>query len=314
MSNRPDLRSFLLIANPTSGRGRGRRIAEEVAAKISAAGRSASVQFTQERGHAERLAYAALTSDAPPDCIVACGGDGTIHEVANAIASARSEPNHNRPIMGLVPAGRCNDFARAFGLFPEPAFIAETLLHGHPTPIDLGRVNDRYFCTVAAVGVDADVTRFVHEMKMPLRGTSAYIYGAIRVLLRYRPRRMRLRGDFGVVDRPLFLASTANTAAYGGAIRIVPMADPADGLLHLCVIDGVSRLRAFAMLPIVLAAKHISHPEVRFLAATDFALETDEPADIWADGEPIAATPARFQIAPAAIQLLVPAESHHTKR
>jgi len=143
-------------------------------------------------------------------------------------------------------------------------------------------------------------------MRMPLRGTLAYLYGAIRVLIHYRPYDMKITGDFGAIERPMLLASTANTSCYGGAIRIAPDADPADGRLDLCVVDRVSRLRAIALIPSLLAGRHGRCPAVHFFRTRRLTIESPQPLEIWADGERIANTPATIEVVPAALRVLQP--------
>ncbi len=296
---------MFIVANPTSGRGRGARTAEAVAAALRLQGVAVEVHYTSASGDAERIAREAIASAGQGlQCVVACGGDGTVQEIANALAHARSSPGDAFPALGLAPCGRCNDFAKAFNITTDPAVIAEVLLHGHARPTDLGRVNGRYFCTVVTAGVDADVSSFVDTMWMPLRGTLAYLYGGIRVLIRYRPYEMKISGDFGVIERPMLLASTANTACYGGAIRIAPDADPTDGLLDLCAVDRISRFRAIALIPSLLAGTHGKSPAVRFLRTRRLTIESPRPLELWADGERIAHTPATIEVVPAAVRVL----------
>jgi len=296
-----------MIANPTSGRGRGGRTADAVAGILRAHGVDVRIRHTTASGDGERFAQEAIADDAcRPRCIIACGGDGTIQEVANALAEVQSALGSARPALGLAPAGRCNDFARAFGIPTAPTTIADVLLHGRAVPTDLGRVNGRYFCTVATAGVDAEVSSFVDTMGMPLRGTLAYLYGAIRVLIRHHPYDMKITGDFGVIERPLLLASSANTSSYGGAIRIAPNADLSDGQLDLCVVDRVGRLRAMALIPSLLAGRHGRCPAVHFLRTRRLTIESPHPLEIWADGERIARTPATIEVIPAAIRVLGP--------
>jgi len=297
---------FLIVANPTSGRGRGRRTAETVADRLRVPAKQVEIRFTAARGQAEALARDACRDASPPGCIVACGGDGTIQEIANALAPLRDSMGDLCPVLGIAPAGRCNDLARAMGIKPDPEFIAEVLSSGMPKKIDLGRVNDRYFCTVATLGIDAEVTSFVDTMRMPLRGTPAYVYGALRVLARYQPKTLRIEGDFGVIDRPLTLASSANTRSYGGNIAIAPMADPTDGYLDLCVIDPVSRLRSLCLLPKLLKGTHESLNIVHFQRTRRLRIDAPEAMEVWADGERIARTPVTIDIVPAAVRVIVP--------
>lgn len=301
--------SILIVANPTSGRGRGRRTAEAVAAMLGSRGLCVEVSYTCGSGDAERIAReAAADSLRRPACIVAGGGDGTLQEVVNALAPMRDELAERCPTMGIAPAGRCNDFARALGISTDPAAIVDVLASGCARAIDLGKVGDRYFCTVATVGADAEVSSFVDTMKMPLTGTVAYLYGAMCVLARYRSRSVRLSGDFGVVEKAIFLASTANTSSYGGAIRIAPDAVPTDGQLDLCLVDSVSRIQSLRLLPSVLRGTHRDLPQVRFIRTRGFTLESSEELELWADGERIGKTPVEISVAPGAVRVLVPTD------
>ena len=303
-------RFFLIVVNPTSGKGRGRRVAEDLARRFTSAGCRAVVRETSGPGDAERISRdACVDAESRPTCVVACGGDGTMQEVANALAPLTRTIGDSTPTMGVAPVGRCNDFAHALGIPTDPSAVAEIILGSSPRPVDLGRANDRYFCTVATLGVDAAVSSFVDGMKMPLRGTIAYVYGALRVLMRYRPYQVRIQGDFGTIDQPVFLASSANTSTYGGSIRIVPNAVPTDGLIDLCIIDRVTRLRAFALLPMVLLGRHQSLKIVRFIRTKRLTIESDEPLELWADGERICTTPVCIEAVPGAVRVPLPADS-----
>lgn len=260
------------------------------------------------KGQAESAIRESCRAVSPPEVVVACGGDGTVQEVAGTLAVIRREMGDACPVLGLAPAGRCNDFARAMGIGPSADDITAVLLGGSVQSVDLGRANGRYFCTVAALGVDADVSSYVDTMQLPLRGTPAYIAGALRVLSTYKAKRLRLEGEFGVMERELFMASTANTAIYGGNMRIVPHADPADGWLDLCLIDPVGRLKAFTLLPKVMAGKHIDLPIVHFLRARHLRITADTPMELWADGERLTHTPVSIEIEPGAIKVLRPAK------
>lgn len=304
-----ELRRFLLIVNPAARKGRGRAMADAVAADLHRHGHDVTVEATAAAGDARQIAADAARNGNAPDCIVACGGDGTLQEVAGALAEARRDRGDACPLLGLAPAGRCNDFGKALGIRARPDAISSCLREGSPGDIDLGRIGDRYFCTVATVGIDAEISRFVHEMKMPLQGTPAYLYGAIRVLMRYRPRVLRLEGDFGVIEQAVFVASTANTSTYGGSIRIAPAASPCDGKLNVCVIDSLPRWRALMIIPVVLLGRHTTHPCVRFVETRRLSIQCDPPVELWADGEPVGHAPTTIEVVPSAVRILLPTGS-----
>ena len=299
--------SILLIANPASNKGKGQQMAEAVAQAAQGLGAGVELACTQARGHARDLVREALQAEPGRfTCIAACGGDGTIQEVAGTLADARAEAIEAVPPLGVVPAGRCNDFARTLGLTRDPALCARTLCQGDRRPFDLGCANGRHFCTVATLGVDAEVSSFVDKARLPLTGTPAYLYGAIRVLMRFRSIPVRLEGDFGTIEEPVFLASSANTDCYGGAIRIAPHARPDDGLLGLCIVRAISRWRALTLIPTLMRGRHGSCPEVRFCSTRQVRVTTDRPAEIWADGERLTTTPALIEALPQAIDVLAP--------
>lgn len=300
---------YVIVANPTAGgRGAG-RLAERVDRELRDAGAASDVQYTSVRGEAETITRAELQRR--PDgggtrlCIAACGGDGTVQEVVNAL---RGQPDENG-ILGIVPAGRCNDFASAFGIAGDAHRIAQILMAGHTQQVDLGRVNDRFFCTVAALGFDAAVSRFVDGMRLPLRGTAAYLYGVLRVLLSYAPVDVRLNINGETLDGPVFLAASANTPCYGGRMRIAPDAHPGDGLLDLCLISPLSRLRVIRLLRRVIRGEHRDLPEVRLLRAGKIRIESAQPREIWADGEYVARTPATIESVKDAVEMAVPASA-----
>lgn len=300
---------ILIIANPGSGGGRRAEVVGSVARLLQRAGANVEIREATHRGQAESAIRDACRDISPPRVVVACGGDGTVQEVAATLAVIRREMGDVAPVLGLAPAGRCNDFARAMGVAADPEAIAEVLLRGQARLIDLGRANGRYFCTVAALGVDADVSSYVDSMHLPLRGAPAYIVGALRVLARYQAHWMRIEGDFGVIERPLFMASTANTSVYGGNMKIAPHADPADGWLDLCLIDPVSRLKSLTLLPKVMAGKHADLPNVQFIRTKAFKITADAVMEMWADGERLTHTSVVVEVEPNAIQVLRPSES-----
>lgn len=302
-------RSYIVICNPTAGKGKALRLATRIREALHDRQLRCDIQPTQAVGDAERLVEEAVSAASADDPVgvIACGGDGTIQQAANAIMRVGSV----RAVLALAPSGRCNDFARAFGIHSTFASISAALLDGTPRPVDLGKIGDRYFCSIAAVGFDAVVTRYVNDMTMPLKGTPSYIYGALQVLLRYRTPKLKVSGEFGEYEGPVFMLSTANTACYGGALRIAPDADPSDGLFDICLVSAIAKHKVIALIPRVLSAAHTKLPQVqmhRTRALTITPVVVDNPAaeEIWADGELVGRLPATIEIVPQAIRVFQP--------
>jgi diacylglycerol kinase (ATP) len=288
---------FTIIANPVSGSHASRAIAARVQACLEQRGAAVEVQFTTGPGDAQRLACQA--AEAGVKVVVGCGGDGTLQEIASALEGTNSA-------LGILPFGRCNDFARAFGIRRKDPVekLADLLLAGRTQAVDLGAFGTRRFLTVATMGFDSEVSRFVETRNLWVRGTAAYLYGVLRVLTHFHFPKVRISGDFGTFEGRILLAATSNTPCYGGAMEIAPGAKLTDGQFHLCLIERVSRLEVLRMLPTVLKGKHISHPAVQMLTSRTLEIESATAQWICADGETLGQTPGRFEIHPAALRVV----------
>jgi len=295
---------WVLIANPVSCRGRRHHLVAQVARRLQEAGRTPELLWTTGCGHAEELATIAVRQGATH--VVACGGDGTIHEVVNGLVASRLATD--AVTLGVVPLGRCNDFARTLNIPCDLCSVVQTLLSTSVRTIDLGKVAERYFITVATLGFDTVVSQYVAAGRSPrfLTGTLAYLYGTLVNLLRYQSVWVRLSGDLDEFEGPVFLAAIGNTSFYGGGMKITPTAVVDDGWLDLCLIRQVPRLDVVKMLPSVFSGGHIKHPKVSMHSFQKMEVTAKESMAIWADGEPAAQTPAVFQVVPHALRVLAP--------
>jgi diacylglycerol kinase (ATP) len=291
---------FLIIANPVSGAQTAPHAAARVRELLRAAGRTVDLQLTTGRGDAFELAKRAAAQGT--GAVVVCGGDGTLQEVATALEGTGIP-------LGIIPRGRCNDFAHALGLHRSvpPETLVNILLRGQTRAVDLGAVGGKRFLTVATLGFDSEASRYVETHKLWIKGTPAYLYAVVRVLINLRFPLVRLRGDFGVFEGRIVLAATGNSPSYGGAMRITPGALLDDGLFHITVVEQVSRLTVLRMLPQVIKGTHLTHPKVRVLVSKSIEIETPEgPVWVCADGESLLRTPCRFEVRPQALRVIAP--------
>ncbi len=285
------------IINPIAGRDRGIRAWARARPVLAEAGWKITARFTECRGQAVELA-----ADADADVVLAVGGDGTAQEVANGLLR-RSRP----PVMGVIPVGTGNDFARALGLPRDPAAAAGMLLTARPRLLDVGVVNDRYYLTVAGAGFDGEVARLVNAWPKVLGGTATYVLGILKMLVVYRPVEVELAVD-GVLERErLFLIAVGNTAWNAGGMWIVPPARPDDGILHAVIAGPLTRIETLMVLPGVYSGRHLKHPKVRLTQGREITVTSATPLSVQADGEAIGTLPATFRIHPAALQVLSPA-------
>ena len=293
-----DLSTFRLIANPISGKGRGRNLAEIALKKLKTAGLEGELVLTTGPGHANQLAQDAISTGIR--WLIACGGDGTIHEIVNAIGQRRDI------ILGLIPCGKGNDLASALRIPKNPIQAIEVLLARQTRQIDLGRIGDKFFHTIATCGYDAEVGRRVTEEGSILSGTLAYIQKAITTLSKFDSPDARIEGDFGVFEGKILLTSVGITSSYGGGMKIVPDAVVDDGLFDVCIINPIPNLTILRMLVTLYWGGHTSHPDVQIHRTRTLCIDTDPPLKLYADGELIGPVPTKIEMIDQGMTVVVP--------
>jgi diacylglycerol kinase (ATP) len=252
------------------------------------------------------------------DAILIFGGDGTVHRHLPHLVKLQV------PAL-VVPCGSGNDFARALGLRSIRNSLAAwrkfSSGNGNVRTIDLGVIAalktdqgtdestvPHYFCCVGGIGLDADVARLANQLPRWVRGHGGYTLSLLPVLLRFAPVAMRLSGlqDNFAGPKPMMVAAFANTPSYGGGMKIAPHAQLDDGLLDVCIIGRMNKLKLFCLFPSVYFGRHLSIPQVEYFQAEQLKLETDTPLDVYADGECVCRTPIEVSVARAALRVIVP--------
>jgi diacylglycerol kinase family enzyme len=287
-----------VIVNPTSGGGRAGRLLPALREAARAAP-DVEVVVSDAPGHPEVLAKDALARER---VVVAAGGDGLVGVLAGPVHDAGG-------VLGVVPVGSGNDYARHLGLhLRHPLDALRVVADGHVAVLDAGRAAGQLFCTVAASGFDADAARWARSVTR-LRGTPLYVAAVARTLVRYRPRPFTVTVDGDVHEVDAWMVAVGVTPNYAGGMYVAPSADTADGLLDVTVVGPVSRFGFVRTFPKVFSGRHVEHPMVTVLRGR--IVELDSPGlEVWADGEPAGAFPATVTSVPAALRVLVPAGSH----
>ncbi len=293
---------YILIANPISGKGKGKPVAEQAHKTLTSAGREGELKLTTGMGDAKRFTQEAISNGIKR--IYTCGGDGTLHEVVNTIAG-------NTDItLGVLPCGRGNDLATAMNISRKPQQAIQTLLTGTIKSMDLGHVrsekgSEHYFTTIATCGYDTEVSRLAASRSTPFAGTASYIYAAIVTLKDYECPSVRIEGDFGIYESPILLTATGNTSSYGGGFKIVPNARFDDGLFDVCIIRSVSSFTVLGLMVTLFWGGHTFHPAVEIHQTRSLKIETNPPVMLYADGEPMCETPATIEIIKNGLNVLV---------
>jgi YegS/Rv2252/BmrU family lipid kinase len=293
----PDPRQITLVVNPSAGGGRAARALPAVQARLAALGCWVETTATRDLDHARTLA-----ADAARDgrVVATLGGDGMVGCVAGAL---REVPG---AVLGVLPAGRGNDFARVVGIPLDAEAACEVIAHGVPRAIDLGATNDHTFIGIASLGFDSDANRIANEAPARL-GRLVYVYGALRALVVWKHAAFVVEVDGERVEFTGWTVAAANSGAYGGGMRLAPSASLEDGALDVVLIAQTSKLRFLRSLPKVFKGEHVSEPSVRVLRGAEVRVEADRPFVVYADGDPIGELPITLRVLPGAVQVLLPA-------
>ncbi len=296
------------IVNPVAGRGRARRVWNNLLPTVEDQGYSKAVAYTEGLLHAKHLAEGFANKGYQR--VVAVGGDGTVHEVINGLVGTDTT-------LAYIPAGTGNDFVRSLGIGSDPRealSIINSPEKGVEVTIDLGVVNGRYFMNAAGVGYDADVVNDTNSRPKYLGGPIPYIMSVLRQLVHYSPKPVEIVLDEMVVTTRVLLVAAGNGAYYGGGMCICPEADLHDGKLEVCIARDLGRLEALGLLTKVFNGSHVEHPKVDTYRVSKLMINAETPLALQTDGEVIGTTPAMFQSEPGAIRVLADPKKYRHHR
>lgn len=230
-----------MIVNPVAGRGGIRGAIPHIREVFAARGVTAFFETTHP-GEEKTLAEAAIADGATT--IVAVGGDGTCSGIANGILQSGATCR-----LALIPFGTGNDFAKTLGVSDHrPEKIADLVMNGRETRIDVGIADGRHFLNSCGFGFDAAVLDASNRVSF-LKGNALYIYTAITKLFTYRGTDVLVSGAAGVEDGEMLMVTVSNGRFLGGAFKIAPTASVLDGELDVCFFrdaGAVQRARLFA--------------------------------------------------------------------
>jgi YegS/Rv2252/BmrU family lipid kinase len=255
-----------------------------------------AVERTRSLEHARELA---TTAAAAGHVAAALGGDGLIGAAAAALKGTDG-------VLGVLPGGRGNDFARVLGIPSEPEAAVEILLGGEIKRLDLGQAGEETFVGIASCGFDSEANRIANQARL-VRGNLVYAYGALRALAGWKPATFSVTLD-GERTRTLvgYTVAAANSQAYGGGMFLAPEASLEDGLIDVVMVGHVPKRRFLRLLPTVFKGEHVQQPNVSVERAREVRIEADRPFTMYADGDPIAELPVSVRALPGAVRVIVP--------
>ncbi|MGW5372069.1 YegS/Rv2252/BmrU family lipid kinase [Streptomyces sp. NPDC004009] len=292
------MRQFTAVVNPTAGDSTGAASLLQVARLLREAGAGLETEYSHSLAHAQDIARQA---GARGRLVLAVGGDGMAGGIGGALSGTGT-------VLGLVPAGRGNDFARALGLPRDPAALAGILLHAEPAPVDTIEVESAVHPRTVVLGsvyagVDALANRHANTTRL-LRGAASYYAGGLRAVTTWRPADYRVTVDGEVHRHRGYTVVAANSPYYGFGRLIAPGARVDDGLLDVVLIREAPRLLFFTLMNELKTGVHVRRPEVRVLRGRELRIEASRPVPYGADGEVEATLPVTLRVRPGDLPVL----------
>lgn len=276
-----------MILNPVSGGGRGGKVRGRIEKGLAASGLEFDVSETEAQRHAFHLARE-RAFDA--DVVVAVGGDGTAHEVANGLLSARLEKNRAPAALGVLPVGTGNDFVKMLGLADGLNGAIATVANGTLRRFDVGRVSwdggEEFFINGAGTGIDVEVARQVLRIpQMP--GVLKYLVGVLRAVVGFRAIPLRVTVDGEDFDDHMMMVAVGNGKCIGGGFWVTPDAEPEDALLDILMVTSLNYREIAAVIPRVMRGTHTGMRQVTMARGRMIRIEAtgDAPLFFQLDGE-----------------------------
>lgn len=248
--------------------------------------------ISQDIPHALTTAKEAIQLD---ECVIAVGGDGSLKALAKVIIAENG-------IMGIIPAGRGNDFAKIINIPMDPIRACEVLVDGKEKRVDVGVANGEVFVTICTMGFDSVANAYANKTKWLKK--FVYLYGGLRALIDWKPVTFHLEID----DKPMthigYTVAAANGGIYGCGLKLAPEASVEDGFLDIVLVGNMSKMRLLQNFPRVYQGKHIHEPCIKILRAKKIKVNIDKPFDVYADGDIIAKLPVEIIVKPQALRIL----------
>ena len=295
-----------IILNPYARRSQAKKKWPLVEEALKRAGIEYGLEITKERGHASEIAAVAARQGYSP--IVAAGGEGTIHEIVNGLAQqAPADGGFPLGPLGVIPLGTSNDLALALGVPKEVGPAVRKIAEGTSRLIDLGRVNDRYFCVNSAIGIEAVGSYYQHKIKR-VSGPIRYLLASIPCIAKNPAWDLSLTWDGGQYSGKGSLVTVGNAAQTAG-YYVTPGAQIDDGELTFVyglTFGRLKLIRVFQQARNPGAGNYTEVDGINQFNTKSLRVKVDPSTPLHADGELIslAINEIQFQVVPRALHVI----------
>jgi len=289
----------LFIINPLAGKGTALKLIPKIEKILGTLKEEYKIEITRYPGHAIELVKAYVKES--DYRVYAVGGDGTLNEVLNGIVDSNSS-------LGVIPTGSGNDYIKSITKDLSKDILYRTIV-GTEKPIDIGKINDRYFLNISSAGIDAQIAlNSIKFKKLPMiNGFTAYLFSIIYTILKYKNQYIVAEIDDSIIKEITVLVAFGKGRSYGGGMKVLPYSVIDDGYLDICHVKAMSKFKILTLFPVLIKAKHASVKDyVSFFKCKSAKITFDTETPINLDGEIITAKKLSVSILTKKIKFIIP--------
>ncbi|MBX2961401.1 MAG: diacylglycerol kinase family lipid kinase [Cyclobacteriaceae bacterium] len=269
---------------------------------------NAEVWETRSKNDAVTLAAKAVGRSY--DAVVAAGGDGTLHQVLNGMLK-NHEQAVDLPVLGLIPLGSGNDFARTIGVKRDVHDLKNLFSSFTTSAVDIGKIifpesstPPRYFINIADVGMGPIVVERLLNSGRAFGSLVAYYMAIIHTFFTYRTESVKVQTSLWKWEGVIRSLAVANGKFFGNGIGIAPDAVVDDGKFSCFIAGNVSVLDFIIQNGRLRKGKRAIHDEIEYREADIIELSGVKPLAIEADGELVGKLPVRIEVLPKQLKFL----------
>ncbi|WP_226585365.1 diacylglycerol/lipid kinase family protein [Halobacillus litoralis] len=292
------MKKAMLIVNPSSGKEEALDHVDDIQKILEDKDYQVEVAQTEKELDATKYCQDACKNEM--DLVVSMGGDGTLHETINGMVD-----QEHRPLLGIVPLGTVNDFARALDIPLDIKKAIGVLRSDRSKKVDIGRFNDDYFVNIVAAGALAEATYEVSPEQKTRYGPLAYMMEGVKTLSSESSYPMKIEYDGKQWEGESFLFLAALTNSTGGFEKLSPEAKVNDGLIHCYVLPKMNLVRLGSVVTSILRGELKNEGNVEYFTAQNIRISSEEDLVTNVDGEEGDPLPVELKILPSHIEVIV---------
>ena len=291
-------RKIMFIINPVAGHGKTIEMLPIIKNKMSAVSEYIDYEVQVSKNVGDISEIVRYNFEAGISEFVAVGGDGSLSEMINGFKF----PCENIPSIAILPLGSGNDFVKNTIEKKEIDSIFDAIIQNKKSLIDVGKVNDFNFINVCSFGIDGPIIKDTDKLKKILPGQLSYLTSTLKGGITFKPSQVEVKVDDTFYTGKMILIAIGNGKYFGGGMNICPDAKYDDGLLEVCLVNNVSKLKFMRKISKIYSGQLNEIEEVSYIKGKEILIEVKgKQYLINADGNLLGQTPAQISIMEKAV-------------